>query len=77
MWDSIVDFISDYYVYWMIIGFITGIIDLKHYHKTKGDLTAKHILDLLFFIFMGVIGTLMFLNIHGNEIVLMRKKEKK
>lgn len=77
MLESIIEFISDYYVYWMIVGFITGIIDLKHYYKTKGDLTAKHILDLLFFMFMGIIGTLLFLNVYGNEIVLIKKKEKK
>jgi len=77
MWQNICSVISDWYVWWLVIGFITGIIDLIHFYKTKGDLTAKHILDLMFFVFMGLVGTLMFLKIHGDEIVLIKKKKEK
>ena len=74
MWQTIYDVIEDWYVWWLVIGFITGIIDLYHYYKTKDSITVKHILDLLFFMLMGLAGTLLFLNVHGNEITLIKKK---
>ena len=77
MWQNICSIIDDWYVCWLVVGFVTGIIDLFHYYRTKGNITSKHILDLIFFMCMGIIGTIMFLKIHGDEIVLIKKKEKK
>jgi len=77
MLETIYEFIENWYVWWLVIGLVTGLIDLKHFHKTKGNITARHILDLLYFIFLGLVGLLMFLKIHGDEIVLIKKKKEK
>ena len=43
------EFWHNWYGIWFIVGFITGVIDLRHYYKKGNHITAKHILDLIFF----------------------------
>ena len=70
------EFWRDYYCWWFIIGFITGLIDLKHFYNKGQVITLKYVLDLLFFSAIGFIGTFLFIYLHGKEIVLIKHKNK-
>lgn len=70
------EFWYNWYGLWFTVGFIVGLYDLKHYY-TKGDnITLKHVLDLMWFTLIGFIGFFIFVYIHGNEITLIKHKEK-
>ena len=68
------EFWHNWYGIWFIVGFITGVIDLRHYYKKGNHITAKHILDLIFFSISGIIGLIVYLYVDGSEIVLIKKK---
>lgn len=77
MLDNILDFIKDWYVWWLVIGFITGLIDLEHFYSKdkKNNITASNILDLCYFSLLGLLGLILFLNTHGKDIVFIKHKK--